>query len=98
RAAFIEGCEKANQIPPKKAGEIFDLREKLAGYGFNKSHSAAYGLLSYQTAYLKANYPVQFMAALLSNELDNTDKIALFVDEAKQMGVTVLPPSVNHSE
>jgi DNA polymerase III subunit alpha len=98
RAAFIEGCEKVNQIPPKKAGEIFDLLEKFAGYGFNKSHSAAYGLISYQTAYLKANYPVQFMAALLSNELDNTDKIALFVDEAKQMGVKILPPSVNHSE
>ncbi len=98
RAAFIEGCEKVNQIVPKKAGEIFDLLEKFAGYGFNKSHSAAYGLISYQTAYLKANYPVQFMAALLSNELDNTDKIALFVDEAKQMGVNVLPPSVNRSD
>ncbi|NJK91264.1 MAG: DNA polymerase III subunit alpha [Blastochloris sp.] len=98
RATFIEGCEKTNGIPPKKAGEIFDLLEKFAGYGFNKSHSAAYGLISYQTAYLKANYPVQFMAALLSNELDNTDKIALFVDEAKQMGVKVLPPSVNASE
>lgn len=98
RAAFIAGCEKTNQIAPKKAGEIFDLLEKFAGYGFNKSHSAAYGLISYQTAYLKANYPVQFMAALLSNELDNTDKIALFVAEAKQMGVNVLPPSVNFSE
>ncbi len=98
RQTFIEGCERVNQIAPKKAGEIFDLLEKFAGYGFNKSHSAAYGLISYQTAYLKANYPVQFMAALLSNELDNTDKISLFVAEAKQMRVKVLPPSVNHSE
>ena len=97
RAKFIEGCEKTNQIAPKLAGEIFDLLEKFAGYGFNKSHSAAYGLVSYHTAYLKANYPVQFMAALLSNELDNTDKIAVFVEEAKQMGISVLGPSVNQS-
>jgi len=98
RRSFIEGCEKTNGIAAKKAGEIFDLLEKFAGYGFNKSHSAAYGLIACQTAYLKANYPVQFMAALLCSELDNTDKIALFVDEAKQLGVNILPPSVNHSE
>ncbi|MDD5262305.1 MAG: DNA polymerase III subunit alpha, partial [Methylacidiphilales bacterium] len=98
RERFIKGCEEINQIPPKLASEIFDLLEKFSGYGFNKSHSAAYGLITYQTAYLKANYPVEFMAALLCNELDNTDKIALFVAESKQMGLSILPPSVNESE
>src|SRR5205814_273514 len=76
RANFIEGCARENKIPEKKANAIFDLLEKFAGYGFNKSHSAAYGLISYQTAYLKANYPVEFMAGLLSNEINNTDKIS----------------------
>ncbi|MDR1191722.1 MAG: DNA polymerase III subunit alpha [Verrucomicrobiales bacterium] len=97
RAKFVAGCENTNHIAPKLAGDIFDLLEKFAGYGFNKSHSAAYGLVTYHTAYLKANYPVQFMAALLSNELDNTDKIAVFVEEAKLLGITVLGPSVNRS-
>jgi DNA polymerase III subunit alpha len=97
KARFIQGCAENNQIPRKLAEEIFALLEKFAGYGFNKSHSAAYGLISYHTAYLKANYPVEFMAALLCNELDNTDKIALFVDEAKLMGLTIFPPSVNES-
>ena len=76
-----------NKIPEKKANAIFDLLEKFAGYGFNKSHSAAYGLISYQTAYLKANYPVEFMAGLLSNEINNTDKISIFVGECKRMGI-----------
>src|SRR5204863_1619747 len=76
---------------------IFDLLEKFAGYGFNKSHSAAYGLISYQTAYLKANYPVEFMAGLLSNEINNTDKISTFVGECKRMGIPILPPDVNRS-
>ncbi|GAB4239185.1 MAG: DNA polymerase III subunit alpha [Candidatus Methylacidiphilales bacterium] len=98
RARFIEGCARTNNIPADKANRIFDLLEKFAGYGFNKSHSAAYGLISYQTAYLKANHPVAFMAALLSNELDNTDKIALFIEEARRMGIAILPPSVNHSQ
>src|SRR5207237_5580476 len=71
--------------------------EKFAGYGFNKSHSAAYGLISYQTAYLKANYPVEFMAGLLSNEINNTDKISTFVGECKRMGIPILPPDVNRS-
>nr|MBA3650779.1 DNA polymerase III subunit alpha [Chthoniobacterales bacterium] len=79
RANFIAGCERTNKIPEKKANKIFDLLEKFAGYGFNKSHSAAYGVISYQTAYLKANYPVEFMAGLLSNEINNTDKISVFV-------------------
>ena len=97
RANFIEGCARTNKIPEKKANAIFDLLEKFAGYGFNKSHSAAYGLISYQTAYLKANYPVEFMAGLLSNEINNTDKISTFVGECKRMGVPILPPDVNRS-
>jgi DNA polymerase-3 subunit alpha len=97
RANFIEGCARLNKIPEKKANAIFDLLEKFAGYGFNKSHSAAYGLISYQTAYLKANYPVEFMAGLLSNEINNTDKISTFVGECKRMGVPILPPDVNRS-
>ncbi len=97
RASFIEGCEQTNKIPEKKANKIFDLLEKFAGYGFNKSHSAAYGLISYQTAYLKANYPVEFMAGLLSNEINNTDKISLLVGECKRMGIPILPPDMNRS-
>jgi DNA polymerase-3 subunit alpha len=97
RANFIEGCARTNKIPEKKANSIFDLLEKFAGYGFNKSHSAAYGLISYQTAYLKANYPVEFMAGLLSNEINNTDKISTFVGECKRMGIPILPPNVNRS-
>ncbi len=97
RANFIEGCARTNKIPEKKANAIFDLLEKFAGYGFNKSHSAAYGLISYQTAYLKANYPVEFMAGLLSNEINNTDKISTFVGECKRMGIPILPPDVNKS-
>jgi DNA polymerase-3 subunit alpha len=97
RAIFIEGCAKTNNIKTDKANQLFDVLDKFAGYGFNKAHSACYGLLAYQTAWLKACYPVQFMAALLSNELDNTDKIEIFVAEAKLMGIAVLPPSVNES-
>src|SRR5438477_1393080 len=97
RANFIAGCARTNNIPEKKANAIFDLLEKFAGYGFNKSHSAAYGLISYQTAYLKANYPVEFMAGLLSNEINNTDKISTFVGECKRMGIPILPPDVNRS-
>src|ERR1700730_3464210 len=97
RANFIAGCARTNKIPEKKANAIFDLLEKFAGYGFNKSHSAAYGLISYQTAYLKANHPVEFMAGLLSNEINNTDKISTFVGECKRMGIPILPPDVNRS-
>jgi len=97
RANFIEGCARTNKIPEKKANSIFDLLEKFAGYGFNKSHSAAYGLISYQTAYLKANFPVEFMAGLLSNEINNTEKISTFVGECKRMGIPILPPDVNRS-
>ncbi len=97
RATFVSGCETANGIKEKKASAIFDLLEKFAGYGFNKSHSAAYGLISYQTAYLKANYPVEFMSGLLSNEINNTEKISVFVGECKRMGIPILPPDVNRS-
>jgi DNA polymerase-3 subunit alpha len=97
RKNFIEGCERTNKIPEKKADAIFDLLEKFAGYGFNKSHSAAYGVISYQTAYLKAHYPVEFMAGLLSNEINNTDKISVFVGECKRMGISILPPDTNRS-
>ena len=97
RQNFIEGCARTNKIPEKKANAIFDLLEKFAGYGFNKSHSAAYGVISYQTAYLKANYPVEFMAGLLSNEINNTEKISIFVGECKRMGISILPPDINRS-
>ena len=97
RQNFIEGCAHTNRIPEKKANAIFDLLEKFAGYGFNKSHSAAYGVISYQTAYLKAHYPVEFMAGLLSNEINNTDKISVFVGDCKRMGISILPPDVNKS-
>jgi DNA polymerase-3 subunit alpha len=97
RKNFIEGCARTNKIPEKKANAIFDLLEKFAGYGFNKSHSAAYGVISYQTAYLKAHYPVEFMAGLLSNEINNTEKISIFVGECQRMGISILPPDINKS-
>lgn len=97
RGNFLEGCARTNKIPQKKANAIFDLLEKFAGYGFNKSHSAAYGVISYQTAYLKAHYPVEFMAGLLSNEINNTEKISVFVGECKRMGISILPPDINRS-
>ncbi len=97
RVNFIEGCKTTNNIPARQASEIFDLLEKFADYGFNKSHSAAYSLISYRTAYLKARHPVEFMCAVLSNEVSDTDKIAFFVDEAKRMGIPILPPDLNRS-
>jgi DNA polymerase-3 subunit alpha len=97
RKNFIEGCAKTNKIAEKKANAIFDLLEKFAGYGFNKSHSAAYGVISYQTAYLKAHYPVEFMSGLLSNEINNTEKISVFVGDCKRMGISILPPDINRS-
>ena len=97
RKKFVEGCAKVNNIPEKQANDIFDLLEKFAGYGFNKSHSAAYGLVSYHTAYLKANYPVEFMCGVLSNEINNMDKISIFVAECQRMGIEILAPDVNRS-
>jgi DNA polymerase-3 subunit alpha len=97
RERFIRGCAEKNGIAEKKANAIFDLLEKFAGYGFNKSHSAAYGVICYHTAYLKANHPVEFMAALLSNEINNTAKIAGLVADCRRMGIEILPPDVNRS-
>ena len=96
RADFISGCTK-NKIEEKVAEKIFNFIVHFAGYGFNKSHSAAYALISYQTAFLKANFPVEFMTALLSSEKDNTDKVVFYIEEAKRMGLKVLPPDVNES-
>ena len=96
RVRFVEGCVQ-NKIDRKKAEEVFDLMEKFAGYGFNKSHSAAYALITFHTAYLKTYYPVEFMAALLSTEVQNTDNIVKYIAEAKAMGIEILPPTVNES-
>ena len=96
RVKFVDGCER-NNISKQDAADVFDLMEKFAGYGFNKSHSAAYALITFQTAYLKAYYPVEFMAALMSTELQNTDNIVKDIAEAKQMGIQVMPPTVNAS-
>ena len=93
REIFIEGCDKKD-IKKSTAEKIFDLIEKFAGYGFNKSHSAAYALLSYQTAYLKTYYPEHFMAAVLSTELGNTDKIYALTEECKKLDITVLKPNI----
>jgi DNA polymerase-3 subunit alpha len=97
REKFIAGCAKTNKIPAAHAGKVFDVMAQFAGYGFNKAHSAGYGIISYQTAYLKANYPAEFMAALLSSEIGNFDKIPVFIGEAGQMGLTIHAPDVNHS-
>ncbi len=97
RAQFVDGCAKTSHIPAKKADELFDMIEKFAGYGFNKSHSAGYAIVAFQTAYLKAHYPEEFMAALLSSEMGNLDKIPVFINEARSMGLDILPPHVNHS-
>ncbi len=97
RTQFIEGAKK-NELPEDKAVELFGMIEKFAGYGFNKSHSTAYGAVAYQTAYLKAHYPVEFMAALLSCELGETDKLIEHLDDCRRMGIAILPPDVNHSD
>jgi len=94
RAGFMEGCA-TNGIDKDLAGNIFDLVEKFAGYGFNKSHSAAYALVSYQTAWLKAHYPGPFMAAVMSTEMDNLDKVVPLIEECRHLGLTVTPPDVN---
>lgn len=94
RDGFMEGCA-ANGIDKDLAGNIFDLVEKFAGYGFNKSHSAAYALVSYQTAWLKAHYPGPFMAAVMSTEMDNLDKVVPLIEECRNLKLTVTPPDVN---
>jgi DNA polymerase-3 subunit alpha len=97
REIFVDGAVK-NGVDKKQAGEIFDLVDKFAGYGFNKSHAAAYALISYQTAYLKAHYPVEFITASINLEIDNTDKINIFLQVAKDHGISILPPDINASE
>src|SRR5258708_32300885 len=96
RAKFMAGCAN-NKIPEKKAERIFDLMAEFAGYGFNKSHSCAYALLAYQTAYLKTHYPVEFMAALLTSETGSTEKVVKYIQEDRGMGITVLPPDAHES-
>ena len=96
REKFLAGCA-TRKVPAKKAEKIFDLMAEFAGYGFNKSHSCAYALLAYQTAYLKVHFPVEFMAALLTSETGNTEKVVKYIHEARGMGISVLPPDVNHS-
>jgi DNA polymerase-3 subunit alpha len=97
RGKFVEGAKK-NGISEKRAGPIFDLMEHFAGYGFPKAHSTAYAFLAYQTAYLKANYPWHFAAALLTIEAQNTDKLALYLGECRDRGIPVLPPDINESQ
>jgi DNA polymerase-3 subunit alpha len=97
REKFLTGCA-ARKVPAKKAEKIFDLMAEFAGYGFNKSHSCAYALLAYQTAWLKTHYPVEFMAAMLTSETGNTEKVVKYINEARSMGITVLPPDVNSSD
>lgn len=97
RKAFVEGCAQASKIREDAANKLFDLIDYFSGYGFNKSHSAAYAFISYHTAYLKANFPVEFMCALLTSEKDNTDKVVEYVKESQVMGLRMLPPDVNHS-
>jgi len=97
RASFVAGCHKTCKIPPRKAEKIFDNIAKFAGYGFNKSHSAGYAVIAYQTAYLKAHYPEEFMAALISSEIGKPEKMPVFMNEVRAMGLEILPPDVNVS-
>ncbi len=97
RAIFTDGAIN-HGIEEKTATYIFDLMEKFAGYGFNKSHSVAYALIAYQTAWLKAHYPANFMAAVLSADMDNTDKVVMLIDECRQMSLKILPPDINRSD
>ncbi|WP_296613126.1 DNA polymerase III subunit alpha [Sphingomonas sp.] len=97
RATFVEGCATHNKIDAAKANELFDLIDKFAGYGFNKSHAAAYALLAYQTAWLKAHHPHEFYAASMCYDIHLTDKLAIFVDDMRRLDVAILPPDVNRS-
>jgi DNA polymerase III subunit alpha len=97
RAIFVDGCSR-NNISKEKANEIFDLIAKFAGYGFNKSHAAAYSVISYQTAYLKAHYPLEFLTACLNMDIDNDKDLNIFIAEARDMGIEVVLPNVNYSE
>lgn len=98
RKTFVEGCKKVNGIDATTANTVFDLLEKFAGYGFNKSHAAAYAIVAYQTAYLKAHHPVEFLSAMMTNDMSDTSKLSILIDEAKVLGVEVLPPDLNESQ
>ena len=98
KAVFIQGAQKNQAIPPKKAIEIFEVMEKFAQYGFPRAHSAAYSVIAYQTAYLKANYPAEYMAAVLTHNQGDMDKITFFMEECKRQGVEVLGPDINESQ
>jgi DNA polymerase-3 subunit alpha len=98
REIFVKGAAKVNHIPAPKANQIFDLLEKFAGYGFNKSHAVAYAIVAYQTAFLKANYPVEFFCAMMTNDMGDTEKLSEYIAEARTMGIEVLPPDVNESQ
>ncbi len=98
RARFVEGCKATSAIEPRQANELFDLIDKFAGYGFNKSHAAAYALLSYQTAWLKTHYPHEFYAASMCFDMHQSDKLAVFVDDMRRNGVALLGPNINRSE
>jgi len=98
RALFVDGCKKVNDIDEKTSNDIFDLIDKFAGYGFNKSHSAAYGLITYQTGYLKCHFRTAFMAALMTCDKDKNENVVKFIAEARSSGIGVLPPCVNESE
>lgn len=98
RGLFVEGCKSVNQIDEKTSNDIFDLIDKFAGYGFNKSHSAAYGLITYQTGYLKCHFRTAFMAALMTCDKDKNENVVKFIAEARTSGIGVLPPCVNESE
>ncbi|HVH48260.1 MAG TPA: DNA polymerase III subunit alpha [Sphingomicrobium sp.] len=97
RARFVEGCGTSNDIPPAKANELFDLIDKFAGYGFNKSHAAAYALVAYHTAWLKAHHRAEFYAASMSFDMTQTDKLASFVEDIRRADVEILAPSINSS-
>src|SRR5205814_10191021 len=97
RERFVQGAVQRG-FPQKKIERIFDLMEQFAGYGFNKSHSAAYALLAYHTAYLKTHYPVEFMAALLTSVTGNTDDVVKYINECREMGIAVEPPDINVSD
>jgi len=97
RAIFVEGCAATNQIPAAKANELFDLIDKFAGYGFNKSHAAGYALIAYQTAWLKAHHPAEFFAASMSFDMALTDKLGVFVEDMRRSGIGCLPPDINAS-
>ncbi|AXK43592.1 DNA polymerase III subunit alpha [Erythrobacter aureus] len=98
RQRFVDGCKEVSGIEKAEANALFDLIDKFAGYGFNKSHAAAYALLAYQTAWLKAHYPEEFYAASMCFDMHQSEKLAVFVDDARRSGIKVLPPSLNHSE